>query len=152
MSFNGQRCSAIKIIFVHEAVKDEFLEKFSAAIGSKKFGMPWEEGVAFTPLPEPGKPDFLTELLEDARQHGAQVINPGGGMKNRSFFYPAVVYPVNEQMRLYHEEQFGPVIPVVPFDGSGNAHSVYYQLQLRPAGQHIFQKTRTLSRSSSIPW
>ena len=78
--------------------------------------MPWEEGVTFTPLPEPGKPDFLTELLADARQHGAQVINPGGGLKQGSFFYPAVVYPVNEQMRLYHEEQFGPVIPVVPFE------------------------------------
>ena len=116
LSFNGQRCSAIKIIFVHAAVKDEFLKKFSATIGSKKFGMPWEEGVAFTPLPEPGKPAFLTELLEDARQHGAQVINPGGGLKQGSFFYPAVVYPVNEQMRLYHEEQFGPVIPVVPFE------------------------------------
>jgi glyceraldehyde-3-phosphate dehydrogenase (NADP+) len=115
LSFNGQRCSAIKIIFVHEAVKDLFLEKFTAAIGSKKFGMPWEEGVALTPLPEPGKTAFLTELLEDARQHGAQVINPGGGFINRSFFYPAVVYPVNEQMRLYHEEQFGPVIPVVSF-------------------------------------
>jgi len=116
LSFNGQRCSAIKIIFVHTAVKDEFLKKFSAIIGSKKFGMPWEEDVAFTPLPEPGKPAFLTELLEDARQHGAQVINPGGGLKHFSFFYPAVVYPVNEQMRLYHEEQFGPVIPVVPFE------------------------------------
>ena len=47
---------------------------------------------------------------------GAQVVNPGGGLKNRSFFYPAVVYPVNDRMRLYHEEQFGPVIPVVPFE------------------------------------
>jgi glyceraldehyde-3-phosphate dehydrogenase (NADP+) len=116
LSFNGQRCSAIKIIFVHEAIKEQFLEKFSAAIGSKKFGMPWEEGVAFTPLPEPGKPDFLTEMLEDAKQHGAGVVNPGGGLKNRSFFYPAVVYPVNERMRLYFEEQFGPVIPVVAFE------------------------------------
>lgn len=115
LSFNGQRCSAIKIIFVHEAIKDSFLEKFTGAIGSKKFGMPWEEGVALTPLPEPGKTEFLTDLLEDARQHGAQVINPGGGFINHSFFYPAVVYPVKEQMRLYHEEQFGPVIPVVSF-------------------------------------
>ncbi len=140
LSFNGQRCSAIKIIFVHEAVKDQFLEKFSAAIGSKKFGMPWEEGVAYTPLPEPGKPDFLTELLEDARQHGAEIINPGGGLKNRSFFYPAVVYPVNERMRLYHEEQFGPVIPVVPFTDLETPIQLYYQFQLRAAGEYFFQR------------
>ena len=115
LSFNGQRCSAIKIIFVHEDVKDRFLEKFSAVIASKKFGLPWEEEVAFTPLPEPGKPEFLAELVADARQHGGEIVNPGGGLINRSFFYPAVVYPVNERLRLYHEEQFGPVIPVVPF-------------------------------------
>ncbi len=35
---------------------------------------------------------------------------------NATFFYPALVYPVNERMKLYNEEQFGPVIPVVPFE------------------------------------
>jgi acyl-CoA reductase-like NAD-dependent aldehyde dehydrogenase len=44
------------------------------------------------------------------------VINENGGYIESSFVFPAVVYPVNDQMRLYHEEQFGPVIPVVPFD------------------------------------
>ena len=43
------------------------------------------------------------------------MVNPGGGAVHHSFFYPAVVYPVDENMRLYHEEQFGPVVPVVPF-------------------------------------
>jgi glyceraldehyde-3-phosphate dehydrogenase (NADP+) len=115
LSFNGQRCSAIKIIFVHEDVKDRFLVKFCDVIAGKKFGLPWEEEVAFTPLPESGKPEFLAELVADARQQGGEIVNPGGGLINRSFFYPAVVYPVHERMRLYHEEQFGPVIPVVPF-------------------------------------
>ena len=46
---------------------------------------------------------------------GARVVNEGGGTVNGTFFYPALVYPVNEGMRLYREEQFGPVIPVLPF-------------------------------------
>ena len=116
LSFNGQRCSAIKIIFVHAKIADAFLEKFSEALAARTFGLPWEPGVFLTPLPEPGKPAFLTALVEDAIQHGARVVNPGGGQSRHSFFYPAVVYPVNQDMRLYHEEQFGPVIPVVPFD------------------------------------
>jgi glyceraldehyde-3-phosphate dehydrogenase (NADP+) len=116
LSFNGQRCSAIKIIFAHTEIVDAFLEKFSAAIAATPIGLPWEEGVALTPLPEPGKPEFLTALVQDAFDQGAQVVNPGGGTVHHSFFYPAVVYPVAESMRLYHEEQFGPVIPVVPFD------------------------------------
>jgi glyceraldehyde-3-phosphate dehydrogenase (NADP+) len=48
--------------------------------------------------------------------NGAKVINRHGGAANASFVYPAIVYPVNEKMKLYHEEQFGPVIPVLPFD------------------------------------
>ncbi len=44
------------------------------------------------------------------------MINPGGGAHVETLFYPGIVYPVSEKARLYHEEQFGPVIPVVPFD------------------------------------
>jgi len=115
LSFNGQRCTALKIIFVHESVADTFLQLFSKAVSGLKCGMPWEPGVAITPLPESGKTDYLTGLLADAAQHGAKVVNEGGGRVNATFFYPAVVYPVNEQMRIYHEEQFGPVVPVIPF-------------------------------------
>ena len=78
--------------------------------------MPWEEKVSITPLPEPGKPEYLTTLVEDAVKQGSKVMNPSGGMTNKSFFFPAVLSPVNYKMKIYHEEQFGPVIPVVPFD------------------------------------
>jgi len=116
LSFNGQRCTAIKILFVHRAVADRFLERLGQEIAKLKYGMPWEKGVALTPLPEPNKPAYLNECLDDARVHGAEVVNAGGGQTFQSFFYPAVVYPVNEKMKLYREEQFGPIIPVVPFD------------------------------------
>jgi len=116
LSFNGQRCTALKIIYVHRSIAQEFLKKLSAEVAKLKYGMPWEKGVALTPLPEVNKPAYLTECIEDAKQHGAKVINENGGQVLESFFYPAIVYPVNNQMKLYREEQFGPVIPVVPFD------------------------------------
>jgi acyl-CoA reductase-like NAD-dependent aldehyde dehydrogenase len=116
LSFNGQRCTAIKVIFVHRKIADRFLERFSEEVGKLKMGMPWVEGVALTPLPEPHKPAYLQECIEDAIAHGARVINPNGGTHFKSLFYPAVVYPVNSAMKLYREEQFGPVIPVIPFD------------------------------------
>ncbi|MDD0843746.1 NADP-dependent glyceraldehyde-3-phosphate dehydrogenase [Pseudomonas sp. Gutcm_11s] len=115
LSFNGQRCTALKILFVHEDVLDAFLEKFTARLAALKPGMPWEEGVALTPLPEPGKVDYLNGLLDDAIAKGAQVINPGGGAHRQSFFYPALLSPVTPAMRLYQEEQFGPLVPVVPY-------------------------------------
>ncbi|KDN97081.1 NADP-dependent glyceraldehyde-3-phosphate dehydrogenase [Pseudomonas donghuensis] len=115
LSFNGQRCTALKILFVHEDVVDDFLDKFQRKLAALKPGMPWEPGVALTPLPEAGKIDYLNGLVADALDKGARVINEGGGASRGSFFYPALLYPVNAQMRVYHEEQFGPVVPVVPY-------------------------------------
>jgi acyl-CoA reductase-like NAD-dependent aldehyde dehydrogenase len=116
LSFNGQRCTALKIIFVHKKQVDQFVKDLSEEVAKLKFGMPWEAGVSLTPLPEPQKPAYLKELIEDAAAKGAQVVNPNGGQANESFVYPAVVYPVTKEMKLYTEEQFGPVIPVVTFD------------------------------------
>jgi len=115
LSFNGQRCTALKILFVHEDVVDSFLDKFAAKVAALKPGMPWEPGVSLTPLPEPGKSEFLSGLLSDAVAKGARVVNAGGGESRESFFYPALLYPVNAQMRVYQEEQFGPLVPVVPY-------------------------------------
>jgi glyceraldehyde-3-phosphate dehydrogenase (NADP+) len=115
LSFNGQRCTALKILFVHEDVVDAFLDKFQRKLAALKPGMPWEPGVALTPLPEPGKVDYLDQLVADAKAKGARVLNEGGGQSRGSFFYPALLYPVNRDMRVYHEEQFGPVVPVVPY-------------------------------------
>lgn len=127
LSFNGQRCTALKILFVHKTVVDVFIEKFSAAVSKLKPGMPWDAGVSLTPLPEPGKTEYLQSLVEDARSHGAEVINPHGGEVFNSFFFPAILYPVNEQMRIYHEEQFGPVVPIVPFEDVTDA--IHYVTQ-----------------------
>ena len=116
LSFNGQRCTALKIFFVHRSVVDTFTAKYIAGLEKLKPGMPWEDGVKLTPLPEPQKTTYLAELVADAQKNGAAVMNKGGGEWSHSFFYPAVLYPVNEKMRVYHEEQFGPVVPIVPFD------------------------------------
>lgn len=116
LSFNGQRCTALKIIFVHRSLADQFIQLLNEQVGKLQFGLPWEKGVTLTPLPEPGKPAYLKDLLEEAKLHGASVMNENGGTINESFFYPAVLFPVNAKMKIYSEEQFGPIIPVVPFD------------------------------------
>lgn len=116
LSFNGQRCTALKLIFVQKDVADEFVKKLSEAVSALKPGLPWESGVKITPLPEADKPQYLKDCIADAVEKGAKVVNEDGGYTEASFVFPAVVYPVNSDMRLYHEEQFGPVIPVVPFE------------------------------------
>ena len=115
LSYNGQRCTALKILFVHRSAQSAFLKKLVTALENMKLGMPWEPKVKITPLPEDEKIPYLAAVIADAKKYGATVINECGGISNGNFVYPAVVYPVNERMRLWREEQFGPVIPVVPF-------------------------------------
>ncbi len=116
LTYNGQRCTALKIIFVSRTVADAFLKRMARGIQELKCGMPWEDGVTITPLPETEKPGYLSELVRDAESYGARIMNRGGGTAVNSFFYPALLYPVSPEMRVYGEEQFGPVIPVVPYD------------------------------------
>lgn len=116
LSFNGQRCTALKMMWVHRSLVDTFNTRMAEEIAKLKLGMMWDKGVNITPLPEPNKPAYLKELIEDAKLHGAKVMNEGGGDSSKSLVYPALLYPVNSKMKVWHEEQFGPVVPVVAFD------------------------------------
>ncbi|QBR03833.1 NADP-dependent glyceraldehyde-3-phosphate dehydrogenase [Paraburkholderia pallida] len=121
LSFNGQRCTALKMLIVHSSIVDAFLERFTAELSRLKIGMPWEAGVQITPLPGPHRSAYMTEAIEDAVAKGARVVNEGGGAFCSTLFNPAVVYPVREGMKLYREEQFGPVVPVMSFDSPQEA-------------------------------
>jgi len=115
LSFNGQRCTALKMLFIHEDIIEEFNTKYAAKVDALKFGLPWEDGVKLTPLPEPGKPEYIKALIDDALEKGAKIINKKGGKMYKSFVFPAVLYPVNDSMNVFHEEQFGPVVPIISF-------------------------------------
>jgi len=134
LSFNGQRCTAIKVIFVQKEVADDFLKRLSAGIAKLKLDMPWVKGVNITPVAEPNKPAYLKECIDDAIANGASVVNENGGTNVASMFFPAVVYPVNAKMKLYREEQFGPVIPVIPFESV--EEPIQYQID-SPHGMQV---------------
>lgn len=116
LSYNGQRCTALKILFVQKSIADEFIAKFIEAVSKLKLGMPWETGVNITPLPENNKTDSMKALIDDAVSLGAKVINQDGGVAFESIMIPAVLYPVNSKMKIYSVEQFGPIVPIVVFD------------------------------------
>jgi glyceraldehyde-3-phosphate dehydrogenase (NADP+) len=115
LSFNGQRCTALKIIYVHENIAEEFNKRFTAKVDSLVYGNPWDKSVFLTPLPEKEKPDYIQELIDDATSKGAKVINAKGGSRTENSIFPAVLYPINKTMRVYSEEQFGPVVPIITF-------------------------------------
>ncbi|OMP31515.1 NADP-dependent glyceraldehyde-3-phosphate dehydrogenase [Mangrovimonas sp. DI 80] len=115
LSFNGQRCTALKVLYVHEDIVEEFNKRFSKKVDALNFGNPWDKGAQLTPLPEPEKPQYIQELIDDALEKGAEIVNAKGGETTPNYIFPAVLYPVNKEMRVFEEEQFGPVIPVLSF-------------------------------------
>lgn len=134
LSFNGQRCTALKIIFVHESISKSFLDKYIEKLNALKFGLPWDDKVMITPLPEKNKPEYLRELINDAVSKGAQIVNENGGEQFLSFCYPAVLFPVNAMMRVWNEEQFGPVVPVAVYR---NISEVIEYMETSNYGQQV---------------
>ncbi len=116
LSFNGQRCTALKMLIIHQSIVDLFLKRFVEELDKLVLGMPWDKGVAITPLPDISKVRYMAELVEDAKAQGARVINEHGGEFCETLFKPAVVYPVKEGMKLFRDEQFGPIVPVMSFE------------------------------------
>ena len=116
LSFNGQRCTALKVLFVHRSVADDFVRLIKQEVESLKCGNPWDDNVKITPI-EPSSISYMHTLIDDAVTYGgANIINQNGGQCRSNLFTPAVLYPVTAESRIANEEQFGPVVPIIPFD------------------------------------
>ena len=124
LTFNGQRCTALKHVLVDRKVAEALVERLADRVSRLKIGMPWEDGVAITPMPDPEKPGHLASLVKDALARGATVVNAGGGEWAGTLFRPAVVYPVPEEAQLFRVEQFGPILPVSVVEGPKAAVAV----------------------------
>lgn len=116
LAFNGQRCAAIKIIFAHSSIYDELMEVLRREIESEKIGMPWDEDVRITPIFDRNRILYLKTLMEDALSKGAINYTQGGGTVLHTVFVPSLIGNITPNMRIYSEEQFGPIVPVVKYD------------------------------------
>tara|TARA_B100000963_G_C22631521_1_gene675155 strand:- start:3500 stop:4366 length:867 start_codon:yes stop_codon:yes gene_type:complete len=114
-SFNGQRCTALKVIYVHKDIRDEFLTAFAAATDALKCGSPFDNA-DITALPEVGKVSYMQDYVKEAVNAGARVVNKRGGEVEGNTFFPAILHPVSRDTAIFKEEQFGPVCPVLDFE------------------------------------
>ena len=125
LSFNGQRCTALKIIFVPKHHTQQFLAKFIAKVEALRVGLPWQTFEndrtysQITPLPTEHRIAYMKKLIEDATNKGASIVNENGGKiiggERSTLMIPAILFPVDKTMDLYHQEQFGPLVPIVPY-------------------------------------
>ena len=107
---NGQSCIAAKRFIVHEAVADEFEERFVENMAALVVGDPLEESTDIGPLATNSGRDDVEALVADAVAKGARVLCGGERLPGPGWFYPpTVITGLTPDMRIYTEEAFGPV-------------------------------------------
>jgi succinate-semialdehyde dehydrogenase/glutarate-semialdehyde dehydrogenase len=118
----GQACTAGNRILVHQAVAAEFTEKFAAAMAALRVGDGVDDGVDIGPMIEAKAVANLQSLVDDAVARGGRVRVGGGPVPGRGFFFaPTVLVDVPREARVWREEIFGPIAPVVTFGSEAEA-------------------------------
>ncbi|MBT8081909.1 MAG: NAD-dependent succinate-semialdehyde dehydrogenase [Gammaproteobacteria bacterium] len=129
----GQVCTSPTRFFVHESIFDEYVEVFVRRAASTVVGNGTDPNVEMGPLANDRRITALTELVEDAREQGADLRTGGGRLGDKGYFFaPTVLVNVPESARVMQEEPFGPLAILNPVasleEGIEKANSVPYGL------------------------
>jgi succinate-semialdehyde dehydrogenase/glutarate-semialdehyde dehydrogenase len=113
----GQTCVCANRMLVQAGVYDEFASKLAARVAEMKVGNGMDDGVVVGPLIDGKAASGVLAMIDDAKERGAQV-QAGGkrGDLGEAFVQPTVLTEVTRDMRVFREEIFGPVAPLVRFD------------------------------------
>lgn len=114
---NGQVCDGLKRLIVHESIFDDVVLKLKDIVESKKIGDPNSIDTDLGPVSSEKQLNILHSQVEDALSKGANIIT--GALipekSNGAFFEPTILTNINPSMRIWKEEVFGPILPVVSF-------------------------------------
>jgi len=114
----GQCCDGLKRLIVHESIYDRVVEKVASNFSAKKIGNAEEKDTEVGPLVAKRQLETLISQVEDAKARGAKVITGGNSLEEKlggAFFEPTVLVDVTSDMRVWTEEVFGPVLPIMKF-------------------------------------
>jgi glyceraldehyde-3-phosphate dehydrogenase [NAD(P)+] len=107
----GQRCDAVSAVVVQESIAEEFTEAAIKASMAWKAGDPRAHETKVGPLITDRAADRVQELIREAQTKGARLL--AGGERRGRLLTPAVLAGVTPDMRIAHEETFGPVVPIL---------------------------------------
>ena len=117
-SNSGQFCSNIKRLIVHQSIFDACVQKLVAYAQTQKVGSPLAADTNMGPLVAMRQVEQIKEQLRDALGKGA-TCHFGGKQPiglNGAFFEPTILTNISKDMRVWAEEVFGPILPIVPFN------------------------------------
>ncbi|UCG08214.1 MAG: aldehyde dehydrogenase family protein [Desulfobacterales bacterium] len=111
---NGQICCAVKRVFVDAGVLEHLAEILTRKTKKLKMGDPLGEATDVGPLITEQAARQVEEVINDAVRSGAKIWT--GGKRDKAFVEPTVLTDVSPEAKLFREETFGPVVPLVPFE------------------------------------
>jgi acyl-CoA reductase-like NAD-dependent aldehyde dehydrogenase len=118
----GQACALPKRIFAPRARYDEVVDAFAAVARTYTLGGPDVEGATMGPLSTRPQFERVSELVADAIDHGARVVTGGAPVGGPGYFFaPTILAGLSDSDRIVNEEQFGPALPILPYDSIDEA-------------------------------
>ncbi|MFE7839061.1 aldehyde dehydrogenase family protein [Streptomyces sp. NPDC057474] len=118
---SGQVCMAVKRIYVHRSRYDELVGKLSTAFDSQHVGPGSDPTSTMGPLNSAAQRDMVAAMLAEAADTGAEIrelgtLDPRAASSGGHFLRPALVLDPDPGLRIVTQEQFGPALPILPFD------------------------------------
>jgi benzaldehyde dehydrogenase (NAD) len=115
----GQICMSTERIVADRSVAGAVASQLGEKAAALKMGDPRDPSTEIGPMVNADAVERVAGLVEDARSRGAEVVV--GGEADGPCYKPTVLAGVTPEMRVYHEESFGPVVGIVPVDGPDEA-------------------------------
>ena len=123
----GQSCTAGERILVERPIQDAFIDRLTRAVKEIRLGDPFDDATTMGPLNNEGVATKMDEHVADAVARGAEIVTGGcraSRFPTRLYYEATVLRGVDPQMRVSREETFGPIAPVIPFEGEAEALSI----------------------------
>ena len=147
----GQCCDGLKRLIAHESVFDGAVKKIASVFSAKKIGNAEEATTEIGPLVAKRQLDLLVSQVEDAKAKGAKVLAGGHSLEGKlggAFFEPTVLTGITKDMRVWNEEVFGPVLPLVSFKTEREATELANQTAYG-LGAYVFTKDEERAKRAS---
>jgi succinate-semialdehyde dehydrogenase/glutarate-semialdehyde dehydrogenase len=148
----GQVCVAIKRLIVHESIFDDVVIKLKKVVETKNVGDPLDEKTDIGSLVAQRQLVLLQEQVKDALEKGSEVVTGGQTPKNLkgAYYQPTILTNITKDMRVWNEEVFGPVLPIIKFkteeEAVALANDTVYGLGSRVFSKDIERAKRVASK------
>ena len=118
-SYSGQVCISVQRMYLHEDIREAFLEKFRAGVAALKLGDPLQPDTDVGPMVDEGQATRTARWVDEAVQLGGRVV--AGGKANGAYFEPTILENVPVEAQVCSNEAFAPLVVVFPFSDFGDA-------------------------------